>query len=129
MVALVEFPFMATFPGITFHGAIPNRCLSVTNRQLPGHEAQTASGRDAQQSRHDFTSPVDPRLFIDALPPAHVDDPKRPCHWIDGAGVAGRACAYCDLRVAIWFVSRLIRGIHTRSTLHEAYGVGTPPPC
>jgi hypothetical protein len=34
MAALVEFPFMATSLG-----TIPNRCLSVTNRQPPGHEA------------------------------------------------------------------------------------------
>ena len=34
MVALVEFPFMATSSG-----TIPNRCLSVTKRQPPGHEA------------------------------------------------------------------------------------------
>src|SRR5262245_46018654 len=32
-----------------------------------------ASGRDAQQSRHDFKSPVDRRSFIDALPPPHAD--------------------------------------------------------
>src|SRR5262245_27737050 len=45
MAALVEFPIM-----VTSLGTIPNRCLSVTNRQPPGHEALTASGRDAPHS-------------------------------------------------------------------------------
>jgi hypothetical protein len=52
MAALVEFLVMATFLG-----AIPNRCLSVIRFQAdqpPSHEAfEKASGRDAQQSRHD----------------------------------------------------------------------------
>src|SRR5262245_26128110 len=34
-----------------------------------------ASGRDAQQSRHDFKSPVDRRSFIDAIPLQHDADP------------------------------------------------------
>jgi len=63
MAALVEFPIMATSLG-----TIPNRCLSVTKRQPPGHEASKASGRDAPHSRHGFPDlepPVDRNLYID----------------------------------------------------------------
>ena len=50
-------------------GTIPNTCLSVTNRQPPGHEAgPSASGRDAQQPpvRLPQPLPVDASRYIDA---------------------------------------------------------------
>jgi hypothetical protein len=92
MVALVEFPFMATLPGITFHGAIPNRCLSVTTRQPPGHEVPNGL-RTATPSNPDTTShpelPVDLSRYIDALPPPHAADAVG--RGAAGAGVVGMA--------------------------------------
>ena len=75
MVALVAFPIMATSLG-----TIPNRCLSVTKRQPPGHEAPqppAATPRIPGTASH-LQPPVDLNPYIDALPPPHAADGMNP---------------------------------------------------
>src|SRR5687768_7240122 len=77
MAALVAFPIMATSLG-----TIPNRCLSVTKRQPPGHEAPRppaatprTPGTASLHSPLDLTPYIDDLTpYIDALPPPHAAD-------------------------------------------------------